>query len=86
MERARIDTHWNNDFWCTGWDTLPHHNADPEAERELEIAMLEEFYNDPPWIMLFAGPRAEAVSNRIDYQSRADYFITGYSATLKDDM
>ena len=48
--------------------------------------MLEEFYNDPPWIMLFAGPRTEAVSNRIEYQSRADYFITGYSATLKDDM
>ncbi|MDE2950879.1 MAG: ABC transporter substrate-binding protein [Chloroflexota bacterium] len=79
-------TNWDNDFWCTGWDTLPSLTGDPEAERELEIAMLEEFYNDPPWIMLFAGPRTEAVSNRIEYQSRADYFITGYSATLKDDM
>ena len=77
-------THWKNDFWCDGWDTLPSLTADPEAERALEIAMLEEFYRDPPWLMLFAGPRTEAVSNRIEYQSRADYFITGYAATLKD--
>ena len=77
-------THWNNDVWCEGWDTLPSLTGDPEAERALEIAMLEEFYNDPPWLMLFAGPRTEAVSNRIEYQSRADYFITGYAATLKD--
>ncbi len=79
-------THWKNDAWCDGWDTLPSLTGDPEAERALEIAMLEEFYNDPPWLMLFAGPRTEAVSNRIDYQSRADYFITGYAAVLKDDM
>ncbi len=79
-------THWNNDVWFDGWDALPALTADPEAERALEIAMLEEFYRDPPWLMLFAGPRTEAVSNRIDYQSRADYFITGYSARLKDDM
>ncbi len=79
-------THWKNDAWCEGWDTLPSLTADPEAERALEIAMLEEFYRDPPWLMLFAGPRTEAVSNRIEYQSRADYFITGYAAVLKDDM
>ncbi|MCY4536757.1 MAG: ABC transporter substrate-binding protein, partial [Chloroflexi bacterium] len=54
-------THWKNDFWCEGWDTLPSLTADPEAERALEIAMLEEFYRDPPWLMLFAGPRTEAV-------------------------
>ena len=77
-------THWKNDFWCDGWDTLPSLTADPEAERALEIAMLEEFYRDPPWLMLFAGPRTEAVSNRIEYQSRADYFITGYAAKLRD--
>ncbi len=77
-------TNWDNDFWCGAWDVLPYLTAYPEAERAVEIAMLEEFYNDPPWLMLFAGPRTEAVSNRIEYQSRADYFITGYSATLKD--
>ncbi len=77
-------TNWDNDVWCTGWDTLATLTADPEAERALELEMLEEFYRDPPWLMLFAGPRTEAVSNRIEYQSRADYFITGYSATLKD--
>ncbi len=79
-------TGWHNDFWCTSWDELSTLTADPEAERELELAMLEEFYKDPPWLMLFAGPRTEAVSNRIDYMSRADYFITGYAATLKDGM
>jgi peptide/nickel transport system substrate-binding protein len=79
-------THWNNDVWFDGWDALPALTADPEAERALEIAMLEEFFNDPPWIMLYAGPRLEAVSNRLDYRSRADYFITVYDAKLKDDM
>ena len=79
-------THWDNDVWFDGWDALPALTADPEAERSLEIAMLAEFYRDPPWLMLFAGPRTEAVSNRIEYQSRADYFITGYAARLKDDM
>ncbi len=77
-------THWENDVWCDGWDALPDLTADPEAERALEIAMLEEFYRDPPWLMLFAGPRTEAVSNRIEYQSRADYFITAYAARLKE--
>lgn len=77
-------TNWDNDFWCGAWDVLPYLTAYPEAERAVEIAMLEEFYNDPPWLILFAGPRTEAVSNRIEYQSRADYFITGYAATLKD--
>ena len=77
-------THWNNDVWFDGWDALPDLTADPEAERALEIAMLEEFYRDPPWLMLYAGPRNEAVSNRIEYQSRADYFITAYAARLKE--
>ena len=79
-------THWDNDVWFDGWDALPALTADPEAERALEIAMLEEFFDDPPWIMLYAGPRLEAVSNRLDYRSRADYFITVYDAKLKDDM
>ena len=79
-------THWDNDVWFDGWDALPALTADPEAERALEIAMLEEFYNDPPWLMLYAGPRLEAVSNRLDYRSRADFFITVYDAKLKEDM
>ena len=79
-------THWDNDVWFDGWDALPALTADPEAERALEIEMLEAFYNDPPWLMLFAGPRLEAVSDRLDYKSRADYFIIVYDAKLKDDM
>ena len=79
-------THWNNEFWCDGWDALPALTGDPEAERALEIAMLEEFYNDPPWLMLYAGPRLEAVNLRLDYKSRADFFITAYDAKLKDGM
>ena len=79
-------TNWENDVWCSGWDALPALTGDPDAERALELEMLEEFYRDPPWLMLFAGPRTEAVSTRINYRSRADYFITAYAATLKDDM
>ncbi len=79
-------TNWDNDFWCESWDRLADLSMDTEAERELEIAMLEEFYNDPPWLMLYAGPRVEAVSNRLDYKSRADLFLIVYGAKLKDDM
>ena len=77
-------THWNNPVWFDGWDTLPSLTADPEAERALEIAMLEEFYRDPPWLLLYAGPRLEAVSNRLDYKSRADFFLVTYDAKLKE--
>ena len=79
-------THWDNDVWFDGWDNLPNFTADPEAERALEIEMLEAFYNDPPWLLLYAGPRLEAVSNRLDYKSRADFFVVVYEAKLKDDM
>jgi peptide/nickel transport system substrate-binding protein len=76
-------THWDNEVWFNGWDTLPSLTADPEAERALELEMLEEFYNDPPWLLLYAGPRVEAVSNRLDYLSRGDFFIVVYDAKLK---
>ncbi len=79
-------THWDNDVWFDGWDALPNYTSDPEGERALELVMLEEFYRDPPWLMLYAGPRLEAVSNRLDYKSRADFFITAYDAKLKDGM
>lgn len=77
-------THWDNSVWFEGWDTLPTLTNDPEAERALEIKMLEAFYNDPPWLLLYAGPRLEAVSNRLDYKSRADFFIVVYDAKLKE--
>ena len=76
-------THWDNAVWFNGWDTLPALTADPEAERALELEMLEAFFNDPPWLLLYAGPRVEAVSNRLDYLSRGDFFIVVYDAKLK---
>lgn len=77
-------THWDNEVWFNGWDTLPDLTADPEAERALEVEMLEAFFNDPPWLLLYAGPRVEAVSNRLDYKSRSDFFIVVYDAKLKE--
>jgi len=73
-------THWNNDVWFDGWDTLPSLTGDPDAERALEIEMLAEFYRDPPWLLLYPGARLEAVSNRLEYLSRADSFIMVYDA------
>lgn len=77
-------THWDNEVWFEGWDTLPDLTNDPEAERALEIEMLEEFYNDPPWLLLYAGPRVEAVSNRLNYLSRGDFFVIVYDVSLKE--
>ena len=76
-------TEWANEEFFALRATLPGLTNDPEAERATELAMLEAFYNDPPWLLLYPGPRLEAVSNRINYISRADIFITAYNASLK---
>lgn len=77
-------TNWDSPEWFTLWDSLADLTADPEAERATEVKMLEVFYNDPPWLLLYPGPRLEAVSNRLDYGTRADFFIVVYGAKLKE--
>ncbi len=74
-------TNWLNEEWFTLWDSTA--GLDSEAERVVVDEMLEVFYNDPPWLLLYFQPDFYGVSNRIDWQARRDEQIVVYSATVK---
>jgi peptide/nickel transport system substrate-binding protein len=74
-------TNWQNAEWFELWDATA--GVDSETERELVNQMLEVFYNDPPWLLLYFQPDFYGVSNRIDWQARRDEQIIVYDATLK---
>jgi peptide/nickel transport system substrate-binding protein len=45
--------------------------------------MLEVFYNDPPWLLLYMQPDFYGVSNRLDWQPRRDERVITFNAGLK---
>ena len=77
-------TEWANQEFFDLKESLPSLIDDPEAERATELQMLEIFYNDPPWLLLYPGPTLEAVSNRLNYTPRNDIFTTVYDVTLAE--
>lgn len=77
-------TEWSNAEFFELKEQLPSLVADPEAERAVEVQMLDIFYNDPPWLMLYPGPTLEAVSNRLSYTPRNDIFLTVYDVALAE--
>ncbi len=74
-------TNWANEEWFSLWDSAQ--GVDQETERELVNQMLEVFYNDPPWLLLYFQPDFYGVSSRVDWQARRDEQIVVYGATLK---
>ena len=61
--------------------------AHDEAHDETEAGtivdeMLDVFYNDPPWLMLYFQPNYYGVSNRITWQPRRDARISVLDAAL----
>ena len=75
-------TEWNNPEWFAGWDELAQPLED-EAQREVINEMLEIFYNDPPWLMMYFQPDFYGVSERIDWEARRDEEIIVYEASLQ---
>ncbi len=75
-------TNWPNPEWFTLWDSLSN-IRDAAKEREVINQMLEVFYNDPPWLMLYFQPDFYAVSNRLDWNARRDEQLIVYNAKLK---
>lgn len=73
-------TNWANEEWFSLWDQAQ--GVDPETERELINQMLEVFYNDPPWLLLYFQPDFYGVSNRIEWQARRDEKVIVYEASL----
>lgn len=75
-------TEWSNPEWFELWDSLSE-IREPEAEREVTNQMLEIFYNDPPWLLLYFQPDFYGVSNLVDWEPRRDEQIVVYGAQLK---
>jgi peptide/nickel transport system substrate-binding protein len=73
-------TNWANADWFELWDQAQ--GVDPETERELVNGMLEVFYNDPPWLLLYFQPDFYGVSSRVDWTARRDERLLVYTATL----
>jgi peptide/nickel transport system substrate-binding protein len=75
-------TNWQNEEWFDLWNQTS--GADAETERALIDQMLEVFYNDPPWLLLYFQPDFYGVSTRLDWQARRDEKIIVYEASLAE--
>ena len=73
---------WTNPDWFAGWDRLGQ-TRDPAAQTAIVHEMLEVFYNDPPWLMLYFQPLYYGVSERIDWEPRRDARIVVMGARLR---
>jgi peptide/nickel transport system substrate-binding protein len=74
-------TNWANEDWFELWGQAQ--GVDAATERALVDQMLEIFYNDPPWLLLYFQPDFYGVSNRLDWQARRDEQIVVYNALPK---
>jgi peptide/nickel transport system substrate-binding protein len=72
---------WFNPEWQKRWDSLAG-LRDPREEQKVVHEMLEIFYRDPPWIMLYFQPDFYGVSNRIRWEPRRDERIDALTAGL----
>jgi peptide/nickel transport system substrate-binding protein len=75
-------TEWDNPEWFELWNTLSDTRTLAE-EREITNEMLEIFYNDPPWLLLYFQPDFYGTSNRLDWEPRRDEMIFVYEAQLR---
>ena len=73
---------WTNQAWFDGWDRLAE-TRDPAEQQAIEHDMLETFYADPPWLMLYFQPNYYGVSDRIDWEPRRDSRILVADARLR---
>ena len=73
---------WQNPEWYSGWDRIAE-TRDEAGQREIINEMLDVFYNDAPWLMMYFQPDFYGVSDRINWQARRDEHIFVDEATLK---
>lgn len=73
---------WSNPEWFAGWDRLGE-LRDPAAQDAVVNEMLEVFYNDPPWLLLYFQPLYYGVSERVEWEPRRDARILVLDASLK---
>ena len=84
---SRVDagtnyTGWDNPDWFSGWDRLAQ-TTDPTEERVIIDDMLQVFYDDAPWLMMYFQPDFYGVSNRVNWEARRDEKVLVSEATLR---
>lgn len=75
-------TEWQNMDWFSGWDRIAQTRDEAEIEA-IKNEMLEVFYNDPPWLMMYFQPDFYGVSSRLDWQPRRDEKVKVIEANLR---
>jgi peptide/nickel transport system substrate-binding protein len=81
VESGTNYTSWSNPEWFDGWAEIAE-TATAEEQRPIINRMLEVFYNDPPWLMLYFQPDFYGVSNRINWEARRDERVYLWDAAL----
>src|SRR6056297_3286727 len=76
------NTEWQNMDWFSGWDRIAETRDEAEIEA-IKNEMLEVFYNDPPWLMMYFQPDFYGVSSRLDWQPRRDEKVKVVEANLR---
>ncbi|MBI1296489.1 ABC transporter substrate-binding protein [bacterium] len=74
-------TEWSNPEWFTRWDELST-TQDEDRQRVLINEMLEIFYNDPPWLLLYFQPDFYGVSTDVNWDPRRDEKIFFFDASM----
>ena len=74
-------TKWDNEEWFNGWKVI-NNSMDPFVIRREIDRMLEVFYNEGPWLLLYFQPDFYGVSNRVNWQERRDEEVDIFDATL----
>ena len=64
-------THWDDPRWFDRWTDLAAAET-PEEQRVIIDEMLQVFYDDGPWLLLYFQPDFYGVSNRVDFEPRPD--------------
>ncbi|MCB0046578.1 MAG: hypothetical protein KDD92_14230 [Caldilineaceae bacterium] len=64
-------TEWQNPEWFSRWAQLSE-TQDADGQKALVDEMLEIFYNDPPWLLLYFQPDFYGVSDGVDWTPRRD--------------
>ncbi len=75
-------TGWTNPDWYSGWDRLAA-QTDAAGERTVINEMLQVFYDDAPWLMMYFQPDFYGVSSRVEWQARRDEKVLVFDATLR---
>lgn len=81
IEAGTNYTEWKNPDWFSGWPEIAAAET-PEEQRTVINRMLEVFYNDPPWLMLYFQPDFYGVANRVDFQPRRDEKVYLWNVSL----